>query len=254
VTSPQPTRPTRIGAREEEVAVIGAAGYASAYHCPPMTTALVLCGGWEGHRPAEVGRLLASLLEGEGARVDLAFDLDALLDAERLARADVVVPVWTMGRIGNDQLAALLAAVEGGTGLAGCHAMADAFREATDYQFATGGQFVAHPGGDRTEYVVRIVDREHEITRGLDDFAVRSEQYYLHVDPANHLLAATRFPVADGPHVPNGPVDMPAAWTRRHGRGRVFYSSVGHDPDVLAAPAPSTLVRRGILWAAASAG
>jgi hypothetical protein len=99
-------------------------------------------------------------------------------------------------------------------------------------------------------YDVRITDPEHDITRGLDGFSVTSEQYYLHVDPANHVLATTRFPVADGPHVPNGEVEMPAAWTRRHGRGRVFYCSVGHDPDVLREPGPLELVVRGILWAA----
>ena len=139
--------------------------------------------------------------------------------------------------------------------MAGCHGgMCDAFREATEWQFLTGGQFVQPPGGDGTEYDVRIVDRDHEITRGLEDFAVRSEQYYVHVDPANHVLATTRFPVADGPHAANGEIDVPVAWTRRWGRGRVFYTSLGHDPDVFAASPVLELCVRGLLWAAGAPG
>ena len=118
---------------------------------------------------------------------------------------------------------------------------------------ASGGQWVAHPGGDDVEYAVRFVDREHVITRGLDDFPVRSEQYYMHVDPANHVLAVTRFPVADGPHVPNGDVDMPLVWTRRHGRGRVFYCSLGHRRSVLEQEPALELCTRGLVWASGSA-
>jgi hypothetical protein len=140
--------------------------------------------------------------------------------------------------------------VEGGVGLGGCHGgMCDSFREATDYQFMTGGQWVAHPGGDDVEYTVRVVDREHEITRGIDDFVVRSEQYYLHVDPANRVLAVTHFPVADGPHVANGDVDMPVVWTRLHGLGRVFYCSLGHRASVLEQEPALELCTRGLLWA-----
>jgi type 1 glutamine amidotransferase len=217
-----------------------------------MTSVLIVCGGWEGHRPQETGRLLADALEARGARAAVLDTLDVFRDAGRMRTFDAIVPVWTMGTIEPAELAGLLGAVEQGAGLAGCHAMCDAFRNETEYQFAAGGQFVAHPGGSGVTYDVRIADPDHEITRGLADFSVTSEQYYLHVDPANHVLATTRFPVADGPHVPNGEVQMPAAWTRRHGQGRVFYCSVGHDPDVLGEPAPLELVVRGILWAARS--
>ena len=52
----------------------------------------------------------------------------------------------------------------------------------------------------------------------------------MHVDPAVKVLADTVFPVpgVDGPHVPNGQVDMPVLWTKMYGKGRVFYSSIGH--------------------------
>jgi hypothetical protein len=216
--------------------------------------ALIVWGGWDGHEPESVAQLLASALRGERFDVALSDSLDVFRDRGLLAGLSLIVPVWSMGTIEDDQLAGLLAAVEGGVGIGGCHGgMCDSFRQATDYQFMTGGQWVAHPGGDDVEYAVRFVDREHVITRGLDDFPVRSEQYYMHVDPANHVLAVTRFPVADGPHVPNGDVDMPVAWTRRHGRGRVFYCSLGHRRSVLEQEPALELCTRGLVWASGSA-
>jgi type 1 glutamine amidotransferase len=213
--------------------------------------ALIVWGGWEGHEPEQVAHVFADALRRHDFEVDLSDTLDAFLDGEQLARTDLIVPVWSIGAIGDEQLAGLLAAVEGGVGLGGCHGgMCDSFRERAEYQFMTGGQWVAHPGDEAVEYDVRIVDREHFITRGLDDFAVTSEQYYMHVDPANRVLAVTRFPIADGPHVGNGAVDMPVVWTRMHGRGRVFYCSLGHRASVVEMQPTLELCTRGLLWAA----
>ena len=212
-----------------------------------MARALIVHGGWEGHEPAAVARVLGGAIESNGVMVTFASELAALGDA---ASFDLVVPLWTMGEVEPSVLASLLAAVETGTGFGGVHGTCDAFRTATDYQFLTGGQWVAHPGGGDVEYTVRIADRAHEITQGLDDFVVRSEQYYLHVDPSNHVLATTGFPVADGPHAVNGAFDMPVAWTRRYGRGRVFYCSLGHDVRVLTQEPVLTLCARGLAWAA----
>jgi type 1 glutamine amidotransferase len=128
--------------------------------------------------------------------------------------------------------------------------MCDAFREATEWQFMTGGQWVAHPGNDGIRYRVTITDPEHPISAGVRDFDVSSEQYYLHVDPVVKVLATTRFPVADGPHAPNGPVEMPVVWTKRYGKGRVFYNALGHRAEIVAAEPCLTLMRRGFLWAA----
>ena len=213
--------------------------------------ALIVWGGWEGHEPEQVANVFADGLRGYDFDVEVSETLDVFLDHELLARLDLIVPVWSIGRIGDEQLAGLLAAVEGGVGLGGCHGgMCDSFRESPDYQFMTGGQWVAHPGDDGVEYAVRIVDRDHFITRDIDDFVVRSEQYYMHVDPANRVLAVTGFPVAEGPHAANGAVDMPVVWTRLHGSGRVFYCSLGHRASVVELQPTLELCTRGLRWAA----
>ena len=214
--------------------------------------ALIVWGGWDGHEPRQVAELFEGGLKARGFEVEVSDTLDALADGEKLKALDLIVPVWTMGTITGDQLHPLLEAVRSGVGLGGCHGgMCDSFRAETEYQFMTGGQWVSHPGNDGVEYTVEVRDPDHFITQGVAvSFPVKSEQYYLHVDPANRVLATTRFPVADGPHVGNLAFDMPVVWTKYYGKGRVFYSSLGHNAAVAAQEAPLRLALRGLLWAA----
>jgi type 1 glutamine amidotransferase len=213
--------------------------------------ALIIQGGWEGHQPKQVGAIFARVLREDGFDVEVSESLDVFADKDKLAALSLIVPVWTMGKLTREQEQTVCAAVRGGVGIAGCHGgMCDAFREATEWQFMTGGQWVAHPGNDGVRYTVRITDKTHAITRGIDDFAVASEQYYMHVDPAIKVLATTRFPIADGPHVGNGEVEMPVLWTKLYGQGRVFYDALGHTAAVVESEPNLTIIRRGFAWAA----
>lgn len=215
------------------------------------SNALIVYGGWDGHHPLEVAKIYEAMLVRHGVTVKLADSLDAY-SSENLHKYGVIVPIWTMGIITQSQLTPLLDAVRAGVGLAGCHGgMCDSFRAETEYQFMTGGQWVSHPGNDGVTYNVDIRVPDHFITTGCPtSFAVCSEQYYLHVDPAVHVLATTRFPVADGDHVSNGVVDMPSVWTKYYGLGRVSYNALGHDPSIVSQPEVFGLLERGCLWAA----
>jgi hypothetical protein len=209
--------------------------------------ALVVHGGWEGHDPRETAEIYGGILQQHGFEVETSETLDAYADPGRLAGLSLIVPIWTMGAIEAAQLRGLVRAVEGGVGVAGWHgSMGDSFRNDPDYQFMVGGQFVAHPD-DELAYKVEIVDRADPITRGLDDFTVVSEQYYMHVDPGNRVLATTTFETRTAPWI-NG-TRMPVVWTRHHGRGRVFYSSLGHTLDDHAIPEVREIHTRGMLWA-----
>lgn len=215
-------------------------------------SALIVWGGWDGHAPEAVGKLFADALTAGGFSVEVSPTLASFEDPAKLNALSLIVPVWTMGQISHDQANNVLSAVrDHGVGIAGCHGgMCDAFRENTAWQFMTGGQFVDHPGGDGTKYRVNIVRGSSPIVEGLDDFDVLSEQYYMHVDPANKVLATTQFPTVDGPHVPNGPVTMPVVWTKYFGKGKVFYNALGHDVKTIAAEPAMTMMRRGFAWAA----
>ncbi|HEY1684154.1 MAG TPA: ThuA domain-containing protein [Tepidisphaeraceae bacterium] len=213
--------------------------------------ALIVWGGWDGHQPREVAEIFRRILSEENFEVEVSDMLDAFKDEKKLLGLNLIVPAWTMGKISNEQANPVFAAVKSGVGIAGCHGgMCDSFRENTEWQFMTGGQWVAHPGNDGTKYRVNIKDWDHPITRGISDFDVSSEQYYMHTDPSNRVLASTIFPVADGPHVPNGTFEMPVIWTRKYGHGKVFYNSLGHQANIVASEPCINLMRRGFLWAA----
>lgn len=213
--------------------------------------ALVLQGGWDGHEPVLTSKRFAGLLEKHDYEVTVSDTLDCLADTEALKRLDLVVACWTMGEIDGQYVKNLAEAVGEGVGLAGCHGgMCDAFRQNTEWQFMTGGQWVSHPGGDGIPYTVNIRKGSSPIVEGLEDFPVCSEHYYLHVDPAIEVLATTRFPIVDYYHISNKPVDMPVAWTKFWGNGRVFYTSLGHHDDVFEkSPEAEILMERGMVWA-----
>lgn len=216
-----------------------------------MKKALIFRGGWEGHAPIAVSELLARLLLKNGIEAEIFEGVDCLCDREKLLRYDLIVPCLTMGEIPDSYVSNVSYAVSQGVGLAGCHGgMCDAFRNCPEWQFITGGQWVAHPGNDGVTYTVNVCEKNHPITDGIKDFTVCSEQYYLHVDPAIEVLATTRFPVADGYHTANKPVDMPVAWTKYWGLGRVFYLSLGHNERVFEnCPEATLLMERGMAWA-----
>lgn len=215
--------------------------------------ALITWGGWDGHEPDKVASIFRDVLEAEGMSVTVTDSLTAFDDAEGLRGYDLIVPVWTMSELSKEAAVNVSEAVSRGTGLAGCHGgMCDAFRSNVLWQFMTGANWVAHPGGDGVNYTVHITDPKHELVSGIGEFQVSSEQYYLHVDPANHVLATTRFPTVTWYHSPNGAVDMPVAWTRRWGLGRVYYNALGHKADVIADGPAHEMLRRGLLWAARS--
>jgi type 1 glutamine amidotransferase len=212
-----------------------------------MKRALFVWGGWEGHEPKQCVDIFAPYLREQGYEVEISDTLDTYLDRDSMRALSLIVQAWTMGTITSEQEQGLLEAVESGVGFAGWHGgIGDSFRNNTNYQFMVGGQWVAHPGGV-IDYEVNIVKPDDPIVAGLQDFRMRSEQYYMHVDPSNEVLATTTF---SGEHVPwiEG-VCIPVVWKRMWGQGRVFFSSVGHVAKDFGVPEARTIVQHGMLWA-----
>ena len=212
-----------------------------------MKSALFVWGGWEGHEPKQCVDVFAPILQEQGYEVEIFDTLDVYGDREKMLSLDLIVQAISMGAITPEQETGLLEAVKSGVGFAGWHGgTGDSFRNNTNYQFMVGGQWVAHPG-DVIDYQVNIVKPDDPIVAGLEDFEMRSEQYYMHVDPSNEVLATTAF---GGEHVPwiEGCV-MPVVWKRMWGQGKVFFSSVGHVARDFDVPQAREIVRRGMLWA-----
>ena len=209
-------------------------------------------GGWDGHEPQKYVDFFTPWLKSEGAEVQTSNTLEPYADKALMDTIDLVLQIVTMSTITKEQEKGLLEAIEkNGTGMAGWHGgMSDAFRQNEAYRYMTGGSWVSHPGG-YVDYEVKIVDHKDEVTKGLKDFAMKSEQYYMHVDPNVKVLATTRFNGAINSWI-DGCV-MPVTWKKMHGKGRVFYTSVGHNlGHIIDKPDAMDMLKRGIMWASAS--
>jgi type 1 glutamine amidotransferase len=213
-----------------------------------MKSALFVWGGWDGHEPKPCVDIFAPWLAEQGYQVQISDTLNAYLDTAQMQALDLIVQVVTMSAISPEQEKGLLEAIKSGVGYAGWHGgMADSFRQNTEYQFMVGGQWVAHPGGV-IDYEVNITNHTDPITAGLSDFKMHSEQYYMHVDPSNEVLASTTFSGDHGAPWIAGCL-MPVVWKRRWGAGKVFYCSLGHVAKDFDVPEARTIVQRGMLWA-----
>jgi type 1 glutamine amidotransferase len=211
---------------------------------------LLVWGGWDGHYPKELTEKVHNWLETEGAIVTVSDSLGVYTNKEIMKETDLIFQSWTMGQISGEQEKGLLEAVKRGVGLAGTHGgLGDSFRNNTEYQFMVGGQWVAHPGGV-IDYTVEITDHDDPVTKGINDFEVHSEQYYMHIDPNVKVLATTTFNANHAEWIDNAVI--PVVWKKTYGKGRVFYISLGHTPADFHIPEAWEMLTRGIRWASGS--
>lgn len=212
---------------------------------------LFVLGGWHGHEPELCRDIFVPWMESEGAEVTVSDSLGIYTDSVFMSSLDLIVQIWTMGKISGPQEKGLLQAVRSGIGIAGWHGgLGDSFRNNVAYQFMVGGQWVAHPGGV-IDYTVEIIDEDDYVTHGLkSSFAMKSEQYYMHVDPNVKVLATTTFNADHAPWIEGG--TMPVTWKKTYGEGRVFYTSLGHVSADFNVPEALEMMKRGIRWASES--
>ena len=224
--------------------------------------ALVVRGGWDGHQPIQSTDLFLPFLQEQGYETRIESSPAIYADSDVMAGIDVIVQSVTMSKIEGPELDGLRAAVASGTGMTGWHGgIADSFRESSDYLQLIGGQFATHPAkhpddvvGGKAEdnflrYVVEMTDlgREHPITRGIPDFELETEQYWVLTDDLIDVLATTTHPAPPW-HPWHRPVVSPVVWTRHWGRGRIAVATPGHSPDVLEDEHVRTIIERSILW------
>jgi len=213
---------------------------------------LIVWGGWDGHEPKQCVDIFAPWLREQGFEVEISTTLDSYKDAAKMKSLSLIIQVFTMSQITPEQEKGLEEAVKNGVGMAGWHGgMADSFRSNTEYEFMVGGAWAAHPGGV-IDYRVQVTNPTDPITKGLADFAMHSEQYYMLVDPNVEVLAVTTFPKTYAPWIEGAVV--PVVWKKMYGKGRIFYTSLGHVAADFNVPEAREIVKRGLLWAAGGPG
>ena len=208
---------------------------------------LIVYGGWLGHQPEIFAGKIANWLEAQQANVTLSKSTGIYLDKTVMSKTDLIIQHITMSTIKSSESKALQNAVANGTALAGCHGgLGDSFRNDTEFQYMIGGQFVKHPGG-QVDYSVKISKPNHVIVQGIKEFSLNSEQYYMHIDPSINVIATTVFNGDYDPWIKD--IEMPVVWTKAYGKGKIFYSSLGHSADIFEIPEVWKIMTRGVTWA-----
>lgn len=170
----------------------------------------------------------------------------AQLTRARLRRADGVVFANTSGELPLPDRGALVRFVRSGGALVGTHSASDTLHSWPGWRRLLGARFRRHgtPAGGR----LVVEDRRHPVTRGLPASFRLLEEFYEFTSsprPRVHVLLRLDPASVDDELRP----DVPLAWTRRFGRGRVFYDALGHFPETWSDPRHSRLASRGLRWA-----
>jgi type 1 glutamine amidotransferase len=173
--------------------------------------------------------------------------LPKLADIKR-ADYDVLV-FYTSGYKMNElQERALSQFVEDGGGIVGIHGASFSFKNSQVWMRLIGGQFTGHIPGTHKLNIV-ITDSKHPITAGVGPFTIVDEEYkHRFADVDRHVLA--RFRERPPQPEPGHSANMDIIWTREIGKGRVFYSALGHGKEAWENPAWQKLIVQGILWSA----
>jgi type 1 glutamine amidotransferase len=200
-----------------------------------MKKALLIWGGWDGHKPLEVADRIGAELEKRNYEVTKTSHFGCLLNEEELYSYDVIVPIWSCGIKSDIYLNELADAIKSGIGLATFHGGINWFDQDEYYRIIGG--FYLHDTKCES-YEVVIANKDHIITKGQSDFEIYNEKYFLQVDPTNDILASANF----------SGIEMPIAWTRSYGKGQVFYTTFAHQPEDLFGNNSLEMLLNGIEW------
>jgi type 1 glutamine amidotransferase len=171
--------------------------------------------------------------------VTMSEDLNEL-KAENIKKYDVVL-FYGSGMEFKDaeQEKGLCDFVREGRAYAGIHSATDSFKKSDAYWELVGGRFAGHGGG---KFSVYIHDQEHPITAGLTEFEIQDETYSHQYHKNMCMRSLIR--------MNRGEERQSMGWVQPYGKGRVFYTSLGHGREAWTNPQFQRLVVRGLYWSA----
>jgi len=197
---------------------------------------LFLIGGGV-HDHEGLSAILKKDLEDTGRfNVTITQDLNKLTDLSK-PNVDVLLQYTTGLELSPAEEQGLTQYVAGGGGWVGIHSASDSFKNSDAYWKMVGGRFSGHGHGT---FTVHYTATRHEAVRGLSDFEITDEDYRHAFHKDAKILVLARRP-KDGD---------PAVWVQYYGKGRVFYTGLGHGKPAWENPGFKALVIRGITWAA----
>ena len=177
-----------------------------------------------------------------------AEDVRTRLTPAGLAGIDAVFFANTTGNLGVPDLQAFLDWIGSGKGFVGTHSASDTYHDAAPYLEMLGGEFITH--GSIVEAEIRVSERGNPAVAHLAPaFRIADEWYrFRSIGTKTVLLKFDRNP-PDGLGAAGDAVDLPLAWQKNHGLGRVFYTALGHRSEVWEDPRFRTHLLEAIRWA-----
>lgn len=198
--------------------------------------------------------IMESLGVKYGFDVTLSHLAEKTLTPENLKNFDVII-FYTTGElpISDAQKALLLNFVRSGKGFIGLHSATDTFYKWPEYGEMINGYFDGHPWTESTEVAIKVNDRTHVTTKHLPESLTFKEEIYqfksFTPDRATVLVSldTTR---TDMTRAGIKAQTFPLVWYRSYGKGRVYYSALGHRPDVWQSEWYQTMLVNAIKWSA----
>jgi type 1 glutamine amidotransferase len=228
------------------------------------------------HNPDYIRVALTKMFEGQNVSVDFTSDYDRLsgklLKDYQLFLCLRDGMIWPHGYLGPDaytsysqglenkhefpepksqnwlkeeQAVALKEFVQAGNGFYSLHNNSHVSLSSKTYRDVQGGAYIGHP--PLRPFRVRVVNKTHPITQGIQDFVVNDEQHYVAYDKDKKYLLLESENV-DGLGYENLGTKAIAGWAYDYGKGRVVFTAPGHTIHVLWAPEYLKLQRRAVQW------
>ena len=192
----------------------------------------------EHHNAAESLPYLAASLTPKGINFSYSNDPEDL-NLHNLNKYDALVIYANHDEITKPQEKALLRFVKNGGGFIPIHSASYCFRNSSKYVKLVGAQFSSH---DTATFNLEYVDPDHPILMGLKPFETWDETYvHTRHSPKTVLMSRVENEHAE-----------PYTWIKEFGKGRVFYTALGHDLRTWSHPEFHNLILNGILWAIGS--
>jgi putative membrane-bound dehydrogenase-like protein len=203
----------------------------------PAPLSVLMLGDTGHHRPVDFAKILTRALAKSGIRIDYTANVADLTTA-RLAGYDALAIFRDSGDLPPTAEAALVDFVEGGKGLVAIHCASHCFRNSDRYTTLVGGRFLRHGEG---VFRARIIDAQHPAMYGVKSFESWDETY-VH-DHLGDDLRVVMVRDEEG-------AGEPYTWVRDQGKGRVFYTALGHDERTWNNQGFQRLLEQGLRWAA----
>ncbi len=201
---------------------------------------------------AHAEKVLKELAGKAGYEIDFSQSYHDLKDPKQFNRYDAIV-LYTSGNP-KFKKEAMFEWLRSGKALIGIHAATDTWRgEGEEYPKVIGAAFTTHGSTNKEKVTIKIEDREHPATRMLGPEWVIADEIYHHDrfsrDRIHVLMSIDTSKTNLGPQKMQPGGDYPLAWTREEGKGRVFYTAMGHREDVWTNPTFQEHLMAGIAWA-----